>query len=250
MNFTYDWQASLAALLLTIVIVAIGQRLAFMIPAFKKTLAENREANKPKLKNERFRPVIIKNRNMGLLYNVLFLSLLMPFFTTIKTEPVLTTLWHSFAILMVYDFFYYLTHRFLFHGNGYLRRVHAVHHQARRPTSIDAQLVHPIETFIGIGLYYLTIAGVSLALGQTFSTATIVLTLVIYTQLNLFNHVHVQLNRFPYKTLNWIANMHANHHIDMYRGNYATITLLFDWLGRTFDNGGESPIKRPQAKGS
>jgi hypothetical protein len=35
----------------------------------------------------------------------------------------------------------------------------------------------------------------------------------------------------------------------MYRGNYATITLLFDWLGRTFDNGGESPIKRPQAKG-
>jgi sterol desaturase/sphingolipid hydroxylase (fatty acid hydroxylase superfamily) len=73
-----------------------------------------------------------------------------------------------------------------------------------------------------------------------------VLTLVIYTQLNQFNHVHVQLNRFPYKTLNWIADMHAAHHIDMYRGNYATITLLFDWLGRTFDNGGESPIKRPQ----
>lgn len=246
MTLTYDWQASLAALLLTIVIASIGRRLVFMVPAFKQTLAENREANRPKFKNERFKPIILKNQQMGLIYNLVFFVVLMPFFTTIRTESVLTTLWHSLLILMVYDFFYYLTHRFLFHGNSYFRRVHAVHHQARRPTSIDAQLVHPTETFIGVGLYFLTIAGLGLVMGQSFSTATIVLTLLIYTQLNQFNHVHVQLNRFPYKTLNWIADMHAAHHIDMYRGNYATITLLFDWLGRTFDNGGESPIKRPQ----
>ncbi len=248
MNFTYDWQASLTALVLAIVIASIGRKLAFMVPAFKQTLDENREANRPKFNNERFKPVILKNQKIGLMLNLAFFVILIPFFTTFRTESVLTTLWHSFLILMVYDFFYYLTHRFLFHGKGYFRRVHAVHHQARRPTSVDAQLVHPTETVIGIGLYFVSIAGLGLLMGQTFSVATIVLTLVVYTQLNQLNHVHMQLKRFPYKTLTWVADMHANHHIDMYRGNYATITLLFDWLGRTFDKGAESPVKRPNAQ--
>ena len=81
MTFTYDWQASLAALLLTIVIAALGRRLAFMVPAFKQTLAENREANRPKFKNERFKPIILKNQKMGLIYNLVFFVILMPFFT-------------------------------------------------------------------------------------------------------------------------------------------------------------------------
>lgn len=248
MTFSYDWQASLAALVLTILLAAIGRKLVFMVPAFKQTLAENREANRPKFANERFKPVILFNQKLGLGLNLAFFIVLMPFFTSLRTEPVLTTLWHVVLVLMVYDFFYYLMHRFLFHGKGYFRRVHAVHHQARRPTSVDAQLVHRTETSMGIGLYFLTIAGLGLAMGQTFSVATIVLTLLIYTQLNQFNHVHVQLHRFPYNTLNWIADMHAVHHIDMYRGNYATITLLFDWLGRTLDRGAESPVQRPQAQ--
>jgi hypothetical protein len=39
MTFTYDWQASLIALLLTIVIAALGRRLAFMVSAFNLSLA-------------------------------------------------------------------------------------------------------------------------------------------------------------------------------------------------------------------
>lgn len=236
MTFSYNWQASLAALALTIAVVAIGQFLIFKIPALKLTREQNRVANKPKFRHPRYQPVIKASQKLGTWTNIVFFVALLPFFVDFASPPLLTILWQVFLILMVYDFFYYLTHRFLFHGQGYFRRVHAVHHQARRPTSIDAHLVHPLETFIGIGLYFATIMGLSVIQGAPFPVATIVITMVIYTQLNQFNHVHVQLHRFPYKTLNWIADKHAVHHIDMHRGNYATITLLFDRLFGTFDS--------------
>ena len=76
---------------------------------------------------------------------------------------------------MVYDFFYYLTHRFLFHAATdsrfavlrYFRRVHAVHHQARDPSHIDAFYVHPVETTIGQVLFHrLSSAGISVPIAQ------------------------------------------------------------------------------------
>lgn len=76
----------------------------------------------------------------------------------------------------------------------------------------------------------------ALALGHSFSVATIAITMVIYTQLNQLNHVHIQLHQFPFNTINWIADKHAVHHIDMHRGNYASITLLFDKLFGTYDS--------------
>ncbi len=236
MSFTYNWQAAATALVLSILVVSIGRFLVFKIPAFKQTLEQNREANKTKFRKDRFRPRILMSQKIGPIVNVVFFIVLMPFFTTFEPEPILTSLWQTFLILMIYDFFYYLTHRFVFHGQGYFRRVHAVHHQARRPTSIDSLLLHPAETFIGIALYFAVIAATGLMFGKPFPVATIVLTMVIYTQLNQINHVYFQLHRFPYNTINWAADKHAVHHIDMHRGNYATITLLFDWMFGTFDS--------------
>ncbi len=96
--------------------------------------------------------------------------------------------------------------------------------------------VQPAEGFIGIALYFAVIALLALILGQPFSVATIAITMVIYTQLNQLNHVHIQLHCFPFNTINWIADKHAVHHIDMHRGNYASITLLFDKLFGTYDS--------------
>ena len=137
---------------------------------------------------------------------------------------------------MVYDFFYYLTHRFVFHGKGYFRKVHAVHHQARsRVSSIDSFLLHPAEIFIGIALFYVVTAILCLISGGPFHVATMVITSVIYTQLNQINHCRIDLKGFPWTTLNWIAMKHDAHHQDMHKGNYATITLLFDWLFGTLE---------------
>ena len=64
-------------------------------------------------------------------------------------NPVGKVLLDIFIILMFYDFFYYLAHRFWFHGNGAMRKIHAVHHQARNPTYLDAHYVHPMRNFRG-----------------------------------------------------------------------------------------------------
>jgi sterol desaturase/sphingolipid hydroxylase (fatty acid hydroxylase superfamily) len=62
-----------------------------------------------------------------------------------------------------------------------------------------------------------------------------VITSIIYTQLNQINHCRIDLDKAPWKTLNWIAMKHDAHHLDMHKGNYATITLLYDWLFGTLE---------------
>jgi sterol desaturase/sphingolipid hydroxylase (fatty acid hydroxylase superfamily) len=112
--------------------------------------------------------------------------------------------------------------------------VHAVHHQARNPTYIDAHYVHPMETFIGLGLFFLCIALLAVLLGP-FHVVTVVLTYVLYTQLNIINHTLVELPYFPFRTLTWITAKHHVHHENMHKGNYATITLFYDRLFGTLD---------------
>ena len=68
-----------------------------------------------------------------------------------------------------------------------------------------------------------------------FHVATIVLTFVIYFQLNQVNHVYFDIPRFPFKTVNWIVAKHHVHHENMHKGNYATITLFYDKLFGTLD---------------
>lgn len=235
MNLEYNWLASFASLGLTLIIVAMGRWIVFKIPAIKETQQKNKQVDKTKYKNERYQPRIKTSQRIGLGTNLFFFIFIAPFFITLETQSIGRILLNVVVILLVYDFFYYLTHRFLFHGNGRLRKVHAVHHQARRPTTIDSYLLHPAEAFIGIGLYVITIVSVSLAMGGPFDVASIVLTMVIYTQLNQINHVHIDLHYFPFNTLSWIADRHAAHHVDMHRGNYSTITLLYDKLFGTFE---------------
>ena len=135
---------------------------------------------------------------------------------------------------MFYDFFYYVVHRWWFHGNGAMRKIHAVHHQARSPTFVDAFYVHPLETFIGLAMFITTIAVLAALLGP-FHVATITICFVIYVQINTINHTFVDLPYPPFKTLSWITAKHHVHHLNMHKGNYASITLLFDKLFGTLD---------------
>ena len=58
------------------------------------------------------------------------------------------------------------------------------------------------------------------------------------------NHAWTNLpRRFPFKTIDYITGVHAAHHIDMNHGNFATLTMMFDWLLGTY----EKPVRRAQA---
>lgn len=232
----YNWQASLTVLFGSIALVALARFVLLKIPALARTKAHNHEQNKIKYKTKRNYPERIKSsQKVALITNIVYFAAVAPFIATFDAQPVWKILLDIFLILMIYDFFYYLMHRFLFHGKGWFRQVHAVHHQARSPTSLDSLLLHPMEAFLGIALFMVVTGSLALIMGGPFHVVALLVSVIIYSQINTINHVHVELDYFPFKTLNWIAHKHSIHHIDMHKGNYATITLLFDKLFGTLD---------------
>ncbi len=231
---TYEWQASLVVLAAVIVITVVGKFLIFRIPALAKAREYNLAEDAKKVAKPKYPPVIKQGKQIGLAMNVLFFVVILPLVLTLQAQPVWKILLDIVLILMVYDFFYYLTHRFLFHGEGYFRQVHALHHQARSPTHIDSFYVHPMETFIGIALFMGTVALLAPVLGP-YHVATLIVTYLVFIQLNTINHTKVDLPYFPFKTVTWITKKHAVHHENMHKGNYATITLLYDKMFGTLD---------------
>lgn len=230
----YNWLGSLLALAGIVAMSKVGKWLVFKVPALAQMREINRVKDKEKWAREKYPPIVRASQKVGLFCNVILFVLVLPFCVTLTVQPVWKVFLNVFIILMFYDFFYYLVHRFWFHGNGAMRQVHAVHHQARNPTYLDAHYVHPKETFIGLALYMGSIAALAAIMGP-FHLATIIVTFVIYFQLNQINHTFVDLPYYPFKTLSWITAKHHVHHENMHKGNYASITLLYDKLFGTLD---------------
>jgi sterol desaturase/sphingolipid hydroxylase (fatty acid hydroxylase superfamily) len=237
---SYDWMAALAFVGTLVALTVAGQFLVFQIPALRRMRELNREADRSKLSRQRYRDAVKANNRSGLLTNLVFYVAILPFCVNLEPRPLWRHVVDIVAVLMVFDLFYYLTHRFLFHGKA-LRRVHALHHQARTPTYIDALYVHPLETFIGLALFLGSIPLIAALGGGPLNAFSMAVATLIFTQLNTINHTYVNLPYFPFKTVDTITSLHAAHHVDMNRGNYATLTMLYDWLFGTL----EQPVSRP-----
>lgn len=133
-------------------------------------------------------------------------------------------------VLGIYDFFYYFSHRYLYHEWAVLRRVHAVHHRGKYPTAVDSLYIHPIETFIGVFLLL-----VSLWIVGPIDVDAFRAVFVVYTHMNIINHCALDFHVFPLNVLGFLARKHDRHHDSMKAGNYATITPLPDVLFGTLD---------------
>jgi sterol desaturase/sphingolipid hydroxylase (fatty acid hydroxylase superfamily) len=230
----YNILGALAALAGIVIVNKVGKFLVFSVPALARAREHNRAEDKIKWEKPKYPPMVRASQRVGLYCNIVFFFILLPFCVSFAAQPVWEMLLDMFLILMVYDFFYYLAHRFWFHGNGPMRQVHAIHHQARNPTYLDSHYVHPLETFVGLGGFMLTLVLLSTVLGPL-HVATVVITFTIFYQINQINHTHVDLPYFPFKTLSWITAKHHVHHENMHKGNYATITLLYDKVFGTLD---------------
>ena len=231
---SYNWQSSLLAVISIAALTKFLKYVLFKHPIARELKDRNRALDKTKLALDKYPPVVNDTQKAGLLTNLTFFTVVLPFCIAPTTNSVLTILLNIILILMVYDFFYYLMHRFWFHGSGRMRQIHAIHHQARSPTYIDAHYVHPFETFLGLTLFFLTIAGISMLVGR-FDIVSIVCVYVIYVQLNILNHTSIDVSSFPFRSVHWIAAKHHRHHENMHMGNYASITLIFDKLFRTYE---------------
>jgi sterol desaturase/sphingolipid hydroxylase (fatty acid hydroxylase superfamily) len=230
----YNWLGALLSLAGIVAVTKGGKWLVFKVPALAQMREINRAQDKEKWAREKYPPMVRSSQQVGKYCNIVLFLLILPFCVTLTPHSIGKVLLDIFAILMFYDFFYYCVHRFWFHGNGSMRQVHAVHHQARKPTYLDSHYVHPTETFIGLALFISSIAILAALLGP-FDVATVVVTFVIYFQLNQVNHTFVDLPYFPFKTLHWITAKHHVHHENMHKGNYASITLFYDKVFGTLD---------------
>jgi sterol desaturase/sphingolipid hydroxylase (fatty acid hydroxylase superfamily) len=137
-------------------------------------------------------------------------------------------LWQAALVLVLYDFAYYLMHRFAFHEWAVLRHVHVVHHKVRHPHAVDALYLHPVETTLGIVL----LIACCVLVGPV-HPATFVLAFAVYSFLNILVHSGLDLPFFPFRTLGSLARKHDLHHTSMKGGNYASLTPIFDKLFKT-----------------
>ncbi|MCA9707888.1 MAG: sterol desaturase family protein [Myxococcales bacterium] len=132
---------------------------------------------------------------------------------------------HGALVLLVYDFFYYLLHRFAFHEWALLRRVHVVHHRVRHPHSVDSLYLHPAENFLGLALLF----GCMVLLGPL-HPLTFIGVVGTHSLLNILVHSGLDLPFFPFRVLSFLARKHDLHHVSMKGGNYASLTPIFDRL--------------------
>ena len=236
----YHWVAALVFIAVLSVLTILGRRLVFKLPALQHMRELNNEADRDKLSRKTFREAVRVNSKAGLVTNLIFYAAILPLCVNLEPRPIWRHLIDIVAVLMVFDFFYYLTHRFIFHGE-LLGKVHALYHQSRQPVHIDALYVHPLETVIGLSLFLASIPLIAAISGSPLSAFSMAIATLIFTQQNTINHTYVNLPYFPFKTLDYITSIHAAHHVDMKQGNFATLTMLYDWLFGTL----EQPVSRP-----
>ncbi len=223
-----------------LVVGFIGKHLfALAVPTFHEASQLNERVFREKMQRPGYAANQKWNRKWGLFDMVVIFGLIVPFCVTIEPQPWWRILLDIFVILMFYDFFYYLVHRFLFHDSGFFRGpllwMHAFHHRQHNPCRMDSSYIHPLEVAIGLGLYAGSILVLSRFMGS-FNVVTIVFTWIAFSEINLHNHDRWTVDRFPFKYLNYMAVMHHNHHAKFTGGNYATISLLYDWMFGTLDN--------------
>ena len=241
MQENYQWKLSLIAYVSIMAVSVLGPKLVTMlVPTFRQSAAMNKAAFDAKMQKPAYAANQAWNRKWGLIFTVIIFGGIIPFTLTPEMPSVWEILIDMVVILMVYDFFYYLVHRFLFHDAGFLAGplmwVHAVHHRQHNPCRQDSSYIHPIEVAMGLGLYVAVIAALSPLLGK-YNVLTIIITWTAFSQINLHNHDLWESEKFPFKYLAYMAEMHHNHHAKFTGGNFATISLLYDWMFGTLDYG-------------
>jgi sterol desaturase/sphingolipid hydroxylase (fatty acid hydroxylase superfamily) len=236
----YQWLPTLITIAGIIAVFVITGFLRSLVPAFREADALNAGTYKEKMQQSHYAANMKWNSRWAPLYMFVIFFLIMPFSVTLQAQPWWQVPLDVVVILFVYDFFYYLTHRFLFHDSpflgGPLKWMHAVHHRQHNPCRKDAGYIHPLEVAIGLGLFIATIFVLSLVMGR-FHVVTVVIAWYAFSEINVHNHTLWKADYAPFQYLSYASRMHHNHHARFTGGNYATITLLFDWLFGTLDDG-------------
>lgn len=230
--------------LYTLVGMALGlgtiHVLAGLFPVIARERLINKEAFRKKMQRGHYADNQKVNSRWIVMHMMVIFFGIIPFVVTLDRQPWWSYPVDIFVLLMVYDFFYYLTHRFLYHDSAFfggpLKSIHAVHHQQVNPCRNDATYIHPIEAALGLYLFVVCIVAISVFMGK-FHLASVIVAWTLYGEINLQNHTLWKEDRFPFKYLNHISKMHHYHHAKFTGGNFALVSLFYDWLFGSYDTG-------------
>jgi sterol desaturase/sphingolipid hydroxylase (fatty acid hydroxylase superfamily) len=243
-----EWKLSLLCGAGIIAMNLLNKLVTRLVPVMRDAAKLNADTFAAKMAKSNYAANQMWNRKWSLVFIVVIFGAILPFCLTLAPQPWWQMVLDMVVILMVYDFFYYLMHRFTFHDSAFLggplKWMHAVHHRQHNPCRWDSSYIHPLEIALGLGLYVATIALLSSIMGR-FHVAAIVITWFAFSEINLHNHNLWAVDRFPFRYMSYVSKMHHNHHAKFTGGNFATITLLFDWMFGTLDHGegGKTPVR-------
>jgi sterol desaturase/sphingolipid hydroxylase (fatty acid hydroxylase superfamily) len=236
----FHWRASLYAAMVIAMATLVGRIAARFVSVFEQSRKLNEEDYRKKSTKEYYASVQRRSGRWGYFFLAVMFVVIIPLCTTTDAQPWWKVARDLFVILMFYDFFYYLVHRFLFHDGGFMGGpliwVHAIHHQQHNPCRMDSGFLHPIENGMGLGLYGASIFVLSRFMGS-FHVITIAISWLTFIQINLHNHDLWAADKFPFRYMSYMSKMHHNHHAKFTGGNFATISLFYDWLFGTLDDG-------------
>ncbi len=136
------------------------------------------------------------------------------------------------AVLLTYDFFYYLVHRYPFHEWKVLRGVHSVHHIVRNPSAQDSLFLHPLENFLGLSLLWACTFGLSVVAGPL-SIYSFGWAFLVYSLVNIIVHAGLDVDAPGLRFFSHLAVRHNKHHQSMKGKNYAAMTPIWDRVFRT-----------------
>jgi sterol desaturase/sphingolipid hydroxylase (fatty acid hydroxylase superfamily) len=235
----YQWRLALYVLAAVLVLLSLGRFLLYQLPGLRQTRQLNKTTAVQRMSRDSYVRIQMRSAFWGVLLQLAFFALVLPFIVTDAAHSWWRTLLDIVVILMVYDCFYYFAHRFLFHASplgALLVWMHAVHHQQKNPCRSDSNYLHPLETCIGLALFFGTLALLAVLMGR-FEVMTIVVTFVLFLEINQHNHDLMEVNHFPYKYLHRVASLHHVHHARFTGGNFGTISSFYDRLFGTYDTG-------------
>lgn len=215
-------------LMLVIVLALSGVLMGTLTAAYVwPRLAEHRIRYEPnrKLKGAKLYKRVFGNMVFSAALVFAFCYGLYDFMFTSQESSWWVMILQSLGILLIYDFLYYLLHRFAFHEWSVLRKVHVVHHAVRHPTAPDSLYLHPVENFLGLAL----LCACTILVGPV-HPLTFAVVFMVYSALNIVVHCGLDVPRLGLRAVSFMARKHDIHHTSMKGGNYASITPLWDVL--------------------
>lgn len=152
--------------------------------------------------------------------------------------------------LLVFDLWFYLSHRFFLHSRFGFRHFHIVHHRSTDPTPFARNAVHPVEGFLN-GIFHVL---------PVFIMPHHPIAIVLSTQLKglvgVMGHLGYETMWSGY-TRHWLTRYfmtpvhHHMHHAKNFKHNFSFLInydLLFGTLAPDYHEVFEATVNRPRSK--